>query len=260
MVIGFYDLKPNQDGTHSLALQVASELGQQIVSSIYKPGELIEDEGALAKRFDVSRSVVRDAVKILVGKGLIEVRRGIGTRVRPRGDWGLLDNDVLAWGEDDASRADRIWQLLEVRLTIEPRAAALAARRGERHAIEDIGAALSNMVTQAENIEQFVAADAQFHRAILHATGNEFFAAFEGVIFSALLASMRCSSTDMHQRASALPYHVAVYEAINAGDEAEAERTMINLLSDADDKLHDSLQINTSPVRRAGGEDVPISA
>ena len=81
----------------SLSSHVASEIGRRIVIGQYLPGALVDDEGALAKRYQVSRIVVREAVKILVGKGLLDVRRGIGTRVKPRTECGLLDDDVLAW-------------------------------------------------------------------------------------------------------------------------------------------------------------------
>ena len=93
----YYDLKQISGLTGSLASQVSRELGRRIVAGIYIENDLIEDEITLSKRYQVSRSVVRDAVKILVGKGLLEVRRGIGTRVKPRIEWVLLDNDVLAW-------------------------------------------------------------------------------------------------------------------------------------------------------------------
>lgn len=95
--LSYYNLKQIAGLTPSLASQVAREIGRRVVSGLYKPGDLLEEEGALAERYQVSRSSVRDAIKILVGKGLLEVRRGIGTKVRSRNDWGLLDDDVLAW-------------------------------------------------------------------------------------------------------------------------------------------------------------------
>ena len=84
----YYDLKETSGLSPSLATQIARELGRRVVAGGYGVGELLEDEAALATRFQVSRSVIRDAVKILVGKGLLEVRRGIGTRVRERHRWG----------------------------------------------------------------------------------------------------------------------------------------------------------------------------
>jgi DNA-binding FadR family transcriptional regulator len=102
----FYDLKESTALTHSLSMQIAREIGRRIVSGAYPQGGLLEDEGTLASKFQVSRSVVRDAVKVLVGKGLLEVRRGIGTRVRSRSSWGLLDDDVLAWHHSAPPSAD----------------------------------------------------------------------------------------------------------------------------------------------------------
>ena len=110
----YYDLKQIAGLAPSLATQVAREIGRRIVSNSYAPGDLVEDEGALAERYQVSRSVIRDAVKILVGKGLLEVRRGIGTRVRSRSSWGLLDDDVLAWYQSAPPDADMLRQLKQV--------------------------------------------------------------------------------------------------------------------------------------------------
>ena len=76
----YYDLKESSGLSPSLATQIARELGRRVVAGSYVVGGLLEDEAALAARFQVSRSVIRDAVKILVGKGLLEVRRGVGTR------------------------------------------------------------------------------------------------------------------------------------------------------------------------------------
>ena len=107
----YYDLKRSFGLSHSLANQVSRELGRRVVAGIYAVGELIEDENALTEKYQVSRSVVRDAVKILVGKRLLEVRRGIGTRVRPRTEWVLLDDDVLAWHQSAPIRMDFLTQL-----------------------------------------------------------------------------------------------------------------------------------------------------
>ena len=85
----FYDLKDKPALTRSLSTQIVQELGRRIAAGTYGQGDLLEDEGTLAARYGVSRTVIRDAVKILVGKGLLEVRRGIGTRVRPRSSWGF---------------------------------------------------------------------------------------------------------------------------------------------------------------------------
>ncbi len=239
--ITYYDLKQAPGPTPSLATHMARDLGQRIVAGGYRQGELVEDEGALALKFEVSRSVVRDAVKILVGKGLLEVRRGIGTRVRPRGSWGLLDDDVLAWCQAGPPNRNFLRQLMDARRVFEPKAARWAAERGSSVDIAPISAALERMENEKGSVEEFVLADASFHGAILKAAQNEFLAAMEGVIFSALLSSIRLTNQDPRENATSIPFHRAVYEAIAAGDASGAERVMERLLGDADSRLEGRL-------------------
>lgn len=229
----YYDLKQSSGLTHSLAVQVARELGRRIVAGIYEPGALVENEQALADRYQVSRSVVRDAVKILVGKGLLEVRRGIGTRVRKRADWGLLDDDVLAWHQSAPPSPDFLRQLMDFRLVIEPKAARWAAERGDAEKIAEIELAQIRMEQEKGSIEDFVVADALFHRSILRASNNEFLAAMEGLIFSALLNSIRLTNKDPRENADSIPFHREVAVAIIERNPQRAEACMEKLLGDA---------------------------
>ncbi len=240
----FYDLKENAGLAPSLSTQVARELGRRVVSGTYAPGDLVEDEGALAERYQVSRSVIRDAVKILVGKGLLEVRRGIGTRVRSRANWGLLDDDVLAWYQSAPPNGEILRQLMDIRLVFEPKAARWAAERASEEERAYIGAAIERMEAEKGSAEDFVIADALFHRSILRAAHNEFLAALEGVIFSALLSSIRLTNADPRQNAASIPFHRKVYEAIALGDGDGAERVMENLLDDASRRLGGRLDGN----------------
>lgn len=233
----YYDLKQIAGLAPSLSTQVAREIGRRIVSNTYAPGELVEDEGALADRYQVSRSVIRDAVKILVGKGLLEVRRGIGTRVRSRASWGLLDDDVLAWYQSAPPNQEILRQLMDVRQVFEPKAARWAAERGDANAHELIKAAVERMEAEKGSVEDFVVADAVFHRSILRATQNEFLVALEGIIFSALLSSIRITNVDPRSNEASLPFHREVYEAIAARDGARAELVMEQLLGDAGRRL-----------------------
>lgn len=233
----YYDLKQIAGLAPSLATQVAREIGRRIVSNSYAPGDLVEDEGALAERYQVSRSVIRDAVKILVGKGLLEVRRGIGTRVRSRSSWGLLDDDVLAWYQSAPPDADMLRQLMDIRLVFEPKAARWAAERGSAEAHQQIGAAVERMEAEKGSVEDFVVADAVFHRSILRATENEFLVALEGIIFSALLSSIRLTNVDPRSNEASLPFHRSVYEAIAARDGDRAEKVMEQLLGDTGRRL-----------------------
>ncbi|MCP4316313.1 MAG: FadR family transcriptional regulator [Hyphomicrobiales bacterium] len=238
----FYDLKQMAGLAPSLSTQVARDMGRRIVSQTYAPGELVEDEGALAERYKVSRSVIRDAVKILVGKGLLEVRRGIGTRVRSRTSWGLLDHDVLEWYQSAPPNGDFFRQLMEIRLMFEPKAARWAADRATEEELAQIQMAIERMEAEKGSAEDFVIADALFHRSILRAAQNEFLVAMEGIIFSALLSSIRLTNKDPRENADSIPFHREVYEAIAARDGARAEQVMERLLADASKRLGGRLE------------------
>jgi len=233
----FYDLKQSTGMPHSLATQVAREIGRRIVAQSYSAGDLIEDESTLATKYSVSRSVVRDAVKILVGKGLLEVRRGIGTRVRARRSWGLLDNDVLAWHQSSTVSPAFLQQLYEVRVIIEPKAAAWAATRGTEEDIDTIQDAYAQMVAAQNSVDDFILADAVFHRSVLRASKNEVLCAMEGVIFSALLNSIRVTNEDPNYNKASLPFHQAVVDAVVNRDPSRAETAMSVLLNDTQDRL-----------------------
>lgn len=239
----FYNLKQSNGLTHSLADQVAREIGRKIVASAYGPGDLIEDEITLTERYGVSRSVVRDAVKILVGKNLLEVRRGVGTRVRGRHSWGLLDDDVLAWHLSAPVRPDFLRHLMDIRIVIEPEAARWAAMSGSDEAIEEILKAQDNMEQEKGSLEDFVVCDALFHRAILRASNNEILRAMEGVIFSALLTSIKLTNTNTQKNEASLPFHRDVADAIMEREADKAAQLMKKLLVDTQTRLTDKLKV-----------------
>ena len=233
----YYDLKETSGLTPSLATQIAREIGRRVVAGSHEVGGLLEDEAALAARYQVSRSVIRDAVKILVGKGLLEVRRGIGTRVRERARWGLLDDDVLAWHQSAPPSADFLRQLMDLRLVIEPKAARWAAERGTEEGHTLIASAQARMEAEKGAIEDFVVADALFHRSILRAANNELLQAMEGVIYSALLDSIRLTNSDPRENEESIPFHRAVTDQIIRRNGQKAEDQMEKLLADAHRRL-----------------------
>lgn len=233
----FYDLKETRGLTHSLSTQIAREIGRRIVGRSYKPGDLIEDEASLAEKYQVSRSVIRDAVKILVGKGLLEVRRGIGTRVRDRDNWGLLDDDVMAWHHSAPVSLDFLLQLSDMRSILEPKAARWAAERGTAEEHAAIEAAQQRMERSVADVEDFAIADAIFHRTILRAAHNEILRAMEGIILSALIGSIRWTNSTLDRNKLAIPFHRAVTDAIVARDVEGADAAMTVLLSDMRVKL-----------------------
>ncbi len=233
----YYDLKDVSGFSPSLSTQVCRELGRRIVGGHLRENSLIGDETKLADRFGVSKSVIREAVKLLVGKGLLEVRRGSGTRVRRRSNWALLDDDVLAWHLSAEPNPDFLRQLLDIRRMMEPKAAAWAAELGTDEQHRTISDAQSMMEKETLSIEDFVVADAQFHRAILRAANNEILRSMEGVIFSALLSSIRFTNNDPRENKFSIPFHREVLVAILGRNAATAEEKMLRHLDNTGERL-----------------------
>ncbi len=233
----YYDLKNSNGLTPSLSSQVSREIGRRIVNGSFSEGSLLDDETALSKRFGVSKSVVREAVKILVGKGLLDVRRGIGTRVKQRRYWTLLDDDVLAWHQASSPSADFLSQLMDIRRMMEPTAARWAAEFGTDEAIGEIEQAHLAMEKEFSSAERYVTADARFHRAILRAANNEFLSSLEGVIFSALLSSIKLTNADPVDNEASIPFHKEVLNAILQRDGDAAEQKMKAHLDDTSSRL-----------------------
>lgn len=233
----FYDLKSSRVMALNLSTQVAREMGRRIVAGSIEAGHFLNDEAALAARYQVSRVVVRDAVKILASKGLLEVRRGIGTKIRARNHWMLLDDDVLAWHLSAPASSDILHQLLDIRMAFEPKAARWAAERGTSEDLSEIAQACARMEKEQGSVEEFIIADALFHRSVLRAAHNEFLTAMEGVVFSALLVSIKLTNRDPRNNAQSIKFHRDVYEAILAADGNRAEILVETLLEDAKARL-----------------------
>ncbi|MBX3582819.1 MAG: FadR family transcriptional regulator [Rhizobiaceae bacterium] len=244
----FYDLKESAALVPSLVTQVCREIGRRIVAGHLREGELIDDESRLCDRYSVSKSVVREAVKLLVAKGLLEVRRGSGTRVKRRASWNLLDDDVLAWHQGVEPRPDFLRQLMDVRQVIEPNAAAWAAETGTAEQISAIRNAQEKMDC-ASTVQDYVVADALFHRAILRAANNEVLMAMEGVIFSALLTSIRLTNADPRDNKSSASLHGKVLKAIEARDGVAAASAMNKHLADTRARLAGVLSGGGGPKR-----------
>jgi DNA-binding FadR family transcriptional regulator len=238
----YYDLKRAATMTPSMPIQVARELGRRIVAGTIEEGTLIDDEASLTERYQVSRVVIRDAVKILVGKGLLDVRRGIGTRVKPRSQWVLWDDDVLAWHVSAPPNQDYINQLMDIRLAFEPKASRWAAERATPEALAEIEAAVVGMELEQGSVEKFIIADALFHRAVLRAARNDYLTAMEGVIYSALLISVQLTNQDPRKNSSSVSFHRDVYQAIADKDGELAEKLTKKLLKDAIRRLQEAFE------------------
>ena len=218
----------------SVHSQVADRVGSSIVRGEIGVGETLPPEMQICAMMDVSRTVVREAMRTLTGKGLIESRPKSGTRVRPPEQWNQLDPDVLRWHLETAEIDRYLAKLFQLRTAVEPTAAALAASHAEADDIARIRAGCDGMDAAKTN-DDFVAADIMFHQAIYFATRNEFFWPIAQMFEITLRQSFTIAAPGSH-RPRALIEHRAVLDAIVAGDaEAAREATVVLLTHSADD-------------------------
>lgn len=221
----------------SLHGQVANRIGARILSGELGPGASLPGEGEFASEFGVSRTVMRESIKLLASKGLVESRPKTGTKVRPREQWNTLDPDILIWRLASGDLEGFADQLFELRRIIEPQAAALAAQRAtpEDHAI--MRRHYDGMAA-AVDVESSIQPDFQFHLSILAATRNDLLAALGMVIETALTASFAMSGAAPAAPKLSLPHHLAVLDAIVARDADGARTAMQVLLANASKDIH----------------------
>ena len=214
---------------------VVETLAHRILSGIIKPGESLPNTQNLSSALGVSRSALREAIKVLSAKGMLDVRPRTGTRVLPRSSWNLMDPELLSWSGPILD-ADLVRSLLECRKLIEPGAAALAAQRATPAQLAEIEAALAQM--DAEALEDRVQADLNFHVAILRASSNLFLAQWGQTVSSVLLAAFRLSTGATHSYDATFSAHRDVVDAICKRDPAAADRSMRVVLSAMAHDLH----------------------
>jgi DNA-binding FadR family transcriptional regulator len=211
--------------------QVADRIGVSIVRGDIVAGDTLPSEMQLCEMIDVSRTVVREAIRTLTGKGLVEARAKSGTRVRPPEQWNQLDPDVLRWQLETSDVDSYLNKLFQLRCAVEPAAAALAATQAGPEDIARIRAGCDGMEAARLN-EHFVVADIAFHQAIYFATRNEFFWPIAQMFEITLRQSFTIAARGSH-RARALMEHRAVLDAIAARDAEGAREATTILLNQA---------------------------
>jgi DNA-binding FadR family transcriptional regulator len=214
---------------HNLTYTLRETLGRAIVGGAFE--DKFPTEAELSRTHGLSRSVTREAVKMLAAKGLLSARPKIGTVVEPSDSWNLLDPDVLRWLLERQFSLDLLRQFSELRLAIEPTAAALAAQFASEQAIAEIEAGFARMEQAARGEDDVLEADIQFHIAILHATHNPFFSQFEELVRTALHTSIQFTNRFSGHTAD-LAQHCDVLEAIKTGDAESARAAMYKLIAD----------------------------
>lgn len=204
-------------------------LATAILRGDYAPNSILPREAELMDTFGVSRTVLREALRTLTSKGLIESRPRVGTRVRPKHAWNLLDVDVLDWYSRVAEPVAFALKLQEMREMIEPYAAALAAASRTDEAFNALAAAHAAMVA-ARNVDEWVRADLQFHLSVLIACSNELLIPLGTLIERTLEAQLRLNAKRAEVFNASLGEHTAVFEAIRDRDAAAAREAMAGLL------------------------------
>jgi DNA-binding FadR family transcriptional regulator len=223
----------------NLFAQVVEELGIRIVSGDLRPDEPFPKEADLEHEYGVSRSVIREAVKTLAAKGLLESKTRTGIRALHPVHWNLLDGEVLSWRYSAMPPVQFFAELFEVRKMIEPEAAALAALRATPADIAEIETAYAAMVEASQATVPGIEADLRFHRGILAAGGNPLLLQMGNLIGVGLLISHRFSHEAF---VIFLPGHRAVMDAIKVGDAEEARASMRRLLCETADYMKDHIR------------------
>nr|WP_286162026.1 FCD domain-containing protein [Burkholderia sp. WP9] len=208
---------------------MAHLLATAILRGDYAPDSILPREAELMETFGVSRTVLREALRTLTSKGLIESRPRVGTRVRPKHAWNLLDADVLDWYSRVAEPMAFALKLQEMREMIEPYAAGLAADSHTDVTFHALAAAHAAMVS-ARNVDEWVRADLQFHLSVLIACSNELLIPLGTLIERTLEAQLRLNAKRADVFNASLAEHTAVFEAIRDRDAAAARTAMAGLL------------------------------
>jgi GntR family galactonate operon transcriptional repressor len=234
---------------------LAVVLGAEIIAGVYPPGSRLPSESALLERFKVSRPTLREAFRVLAAKGLIISRQKVGTSVRPKSDWNMLDPDFLAWHLGAALTEDFVADLFELRQMVEPQAAYLAAQSHDPQALERIHAAYLDMERWKTGRGDLTGADLRFHQSILDATGNLFIGALGGLIHTALIGTFKLGWSNAGIKDDRLQQHRAVLEAIEAAAPEAARERMAMLLQDSIDDVRRALiKKRTAPASRRARE------
>lgn len=230
------------DGTRpelgrNLTYGLLDNLGRAIVTGRFE-SEAFPTEAELAKQHGVSRSVTREAVKMLTAKGLLSARPRQGTVVQPTTSWNLFDTDVLRWLLERQFSVELLKQFSQLRVAIEPEAAALAAHFAGEDDLQRIDQGLKRMEAADHGRDDTLEADIAFHVAILRASRNPFYAQFRDVVGTALRTSIRFTNR-IKGRTANVADHAAVRDAIAARDPEAARSAMRSLIGDVLDLIEE---------------------
>jgi DNA-binding FadR family transcriptional regulator len=220
--------------TTGLHAELLDKLGLALASGELAPGTVLRAD-ELEAYHSVSRTVVREAVRVLESMGMVRSRRRVGTTVEPRGTWNVLDPMVIRWRLAGTGREEQLRSLSELRAGFEPVAAGLAAQRATPAQCGTLTGAVMDMAVHGRSgdLEAYLAADVLFHRTLLHASGNEMFGALDTVVAEVLAGRTRHGLMPATPEPAAVRLHANVAEAVQARDADGARRAMQAIIEEA---------------------------
>lgn len=223
--------RPGQGGQHASVLDA---LGASIAAGTLAHGHVLTLDSVCAE-YAVSRSVAREAVRVLESMGLVASRRRVGITIQPQHRWNVFDPRVIRWRLDGGDRAAQLLSLSELRRGIEPVAAALAAERADATQCRVLAAAASDMVIHGRtgDLEAYLQADTIFHRMLLEASGNEMLRSLHGVVAEVLSGRTHHGMMPAHPNPEAIALHDEVARSIRLGESAAAEAAMRAIIDEA---------------------------
>ncbi|MBN9031517.1 MAG: GntR family transcriptional regulator [Rhizobiales bacterium 63-7] len=211
---------------------VTRAIASDICAEVFPAGAMLPTENELCLRHGVSRTVIRESLKILESKGMVRGRSRIGTQVCPREEWNILDGQVLEWIGPRIFELDLLGSVLEARRAIEPFAAECAAERATVQEVAEIERAWQTMRDAEGDVARFTEADVAFHAALLRASHNRVFMQLAGIIQAALQFSLHASNAAVDAHGEAVAVHRELIEALRLRDGATARacsRRMLDL-------------------------------
>jgi len=233
--------------------EVARILGIDIITGQYPEGAKLPGDAELIRLFGVSRPVLREGVKTLVAKGLLSTKAKVGTVVRERSAWNMFDADVLAWHLVGRIDSSLLFDLGEIRLAVEPRSAALAARQRNNAHIAEMRSSIEQMRRERSSSAGFAEGDLRLHIAIAEASNNLFMRSMGGVIQAALRASFLISApVSERERDVTMEAHVRIVDAIENRNPQVASAEMANVIVNGINRLQGSIATPRGKRRTVG--------
>ena len=236
----------------TLVDRVVQAIGMDIAAGHFPAGAQLPNEAEWCERLDVSRSVVREALRVLVSKNLIDIRARSGGRVRDQAAWNLLDPDILTWRAQGEKQDAYVTELFELRRVLEPAAAGLAASRISPEQLAELTLAYDEMAAAREDTAKFFEPDVRFHRTILGAVGNALFRALGQTVTVALDITLQLSLDAPKGQQQSLPFHKTVLDAIAARDSRAAAAAMLALVDASERDVAEAREAQKIPTRRPG--------